>query len=78
MEASVLCNGLCGNHGADHAVFRNLARDKAIDKTIEHAHRMGMFRNVPMCQACLCKFTFNFSNFNESSYEFTVLNILFE
>ena len=78
MEASVLCNGLCGNHGADHAVFRNLARDKAIDKTIEHAHRMGMFRNVAMCQACLCKYIFNICNFNESSYDVTVLNILFE
>ena len=59
MEAAVLCNGLCGNHEADHVVFQSLARDKAIDKTIEHAHRMGMFRSIAMCQSCLCKFNLN-------------------
>ena len=39
-EAAVLCNGLCGNHDADHAIFQSLSRDKAIDKTIEHAHEI--------------------------------------
>ena len=55
-EAAVLCNGLCGNHDADHAIFQSLSRDKAIDKTIEHAHEIGMFRDRKMCQACLSEY----------------------
>ena len=66
MEAAVLCNGLCGNHEADHVVFQSLARDKAIDKTIEHAHSMGMFRNIAMCQSCLCKLNLNMNRINKS------------
>ena len=45
-----------------YAVFQSLARDKAIDKTIEHASRMGMYRDVAMRQACLSKKTYFMSH----------------
>ena len=50
------------NHDADHAVFHSLARDNAIDKTMEHAYRMGMYRDVAMRQACLSKKTYFMSH----------------
>ena len=60
------------NHDADHAVFHSLARDNAIDKTMEHAYRMGMYRDVAMRQACLSVLSVSFlSNTEDRSHFFT-------
>ena len=48
-EAAVLCNALCGNHGADHQAFQEINKDDAFDATVNVARQNGMYKNQEMC-----------------------------
>ena len=55
-EAAVLCNALCGNHGADHLAFQEINKDDAFDATVNVAIQNGMYKNKEMCRICSSKF----------------------
>ena len=54
-EAAVLCNALCGNHGADHQAFQEINKDDAFDATVNVAIKNGMYKNQEMCRICSSK-----------------------
>ena len=54
-ESAVLCNALCGNHGADHQAFQEINKDDAFDATVNVAMKNGMYKNSEMCRICSSK-----------------------
>lgn len=54
-EAAVLCNALCGNHGADHQAFQEINKDDVFDATVNVAIKNGMYKNQEMCRICSSK-----------------------